>query len=418
MKRIAGFIATLFAIFSIAAVLNACNSGSGSSAEAPPDLSAAAGDARVTLTFTQAPGVEYWLFYAPVAGVTTSNWASLNGRAITRISSPYTLSGLVNGTTYSFTINGRKDGGPGGPGSPTQTAIPRLAGAVWSVGTPLGTTSLNAVATGVLTTNSVANNTTVTVGAGGVIFSAIGGEKTTARTNPVGVTDLNGVAYGSLGYVAVGAAGTILFSADAITWAAQTSNTTNNLNAVISNAAGGYLAVGAGGTLLTSADGKTWVVGTSGTTNELYGLSYLLGQYTAVGAAGTLITSVDSTTWKTITIDTTNALRHVTVGSAIPAGATAAVTLWVAVGDAGTLFTSADAVTWTKQTPISAATFNGVSFGGQFVAVGSGGAIYTSTTGITWAPQSSGTTSDLKAITHNSLGYTAVGGAGANLFSF
>ena len=49
----------------------------------------------------------------------------------------------LNGKVYSFTVNGRKDSGPGGSGSPSISTIPRVAGLSWNAGTPLATSSLN-----------------------------------------------------------------------------------------------------------------------------------------------------------------------------------------------------------------------------------------------------------------------------------
>jgi Fibronectin type III domain len=412
MKSIASLFTNIATAFVVAALLASCNGvgSSGTSADAPPDLKATAGDSQVTLTWTPQPDVEYWLFYAPVAGVTTSNWASLGGRAVVNVSSPYVLSGLVNGSTYSFTMNGRKKGGPGGPGAPTQVAVPRLAGSVWSAGPALGTTTLNGVAAGAIT----AGNSTVAVGNGGAIYSAIAGAAAVVRTNPAGAADLNAVAFGSSGYVTVGAAGTILLSTDAITFTAQTSNTTNTLYGVVSNGVAGFVAVGAGGTVLNSADGKTWTVATSGTTNDLYAITLGSGRYIAAGKNGTLITSTDTTTWTTVTLTATDDLR----GAAVGTNATTSTVLFVAVGAAGTLFSSTDGTTWTKQTPISANDFAAVIYGGQFVAVGNAGSIYTSSDGTTWKSQTSGTTSDLKGSTRSSAGYTAVGATGTNLFSF
>ena len=52
-------------------------------------------------------------------------------------------------------------------------------------------------------------------------------------------------------FVSVGNAGGIFTSLDGLTWTAQVSGTTNNLNALVRTASG-YTAVGAAGTVLTS----------------------------------------------------------------------------------------------------------------------------------------------------------------------
>ena len=125
MKR---FIFLLASIANAAALVSCGNKGS--EADPPPDFTAIPGDGIVTIAFTAAPGVDYWLFYAPGTSVTTSNWSSIGGMAVINVTSPYTVTGLANNTTYSFTVNGRKSGGPGGPGAPTKVATPRLAGRI------------------------------------------------------------------------------------------------------------------------------------------------------------------------------------------------------------------------------------------------------------------------------------------------
>ena len=71
----------LMASIAITAVLNGC-SGKGSASDAPPDFTAIPGDGVVTLAWTAAPDVEYWLFYASGSAVTTSNWSSIGGKAV------------------------------------------------------------------------------------------------------------------------------------------------------------------------------------------------------------------------------------------------------------------------------------------------------------------------------------------------
>lgn len=395
---------------SVAALVSAmwmAGCSNGSSADPPPDLTAVAGDSQVTLTWTAQPGVEYWVFYAPVPGVTTTNWLSIGGRALLNVTPPRVISGLPNGTTHSFVVDARKNGGPAGPGSKTVEVVPRPAGVAWTVGTPLGTGRLNGVSLGVL--NNV--NSSVAVGAGGTIFSSSAGSTTVARTNPAAPADLNAVAVSTGGYVAVGSAGTVVFSADGLTWTAQTSGTTNNLYAVVSTGTG-YVAVGAAGTIITSVDGKVWVGALSGTTKDLYAISFSGTRYVAVGAAGTIIGSADSITWAAATTTNTQDLRG------IIAGLKGTTLQYAAVGAAGLVLTSADGLTWTVGTPISANNFTSIAYGSQFVAVGNAGSIYTSADALTWTRQNSGTNNDLNAITRGQGGYTAVGAAGTNVFSF
>lgn len=405
----------LMASIAITAVLNGC-SGKGSASDAPPDLTAIPGDGVVTLAWTAAPDVEYWLFYASGSAVTTSNWSSIGGKAVINATSPYTITGLTNNSVYSFTMNGRKSGGPGGPGAPTQVVSPRFAGTKWTVAPPLGTGKLNGVSA-IATTN-------VIVGSGGAIFAGANGTTAVAQTNPATPADLNALTYGGLGFAAVGAAGTIVFSSDTTTWAARTSGSVADLYAVTSPGTGGFAAFGAAGTTLYSADGITWTAATSATTQNLYAAAYGVGRYVAVGAGGTIVTSTDRTTWQAVASNTTSDLRAVALGvflTTTGTGVTAVTTttnLFVAMGAAGTLVTSSDGLTWTLRAPISPGTINAVAFGGQFVAVGNAGSIFTSLDGLTWTPQASGTTNNLNALVRTSSGYTAVGAAGTVLTSF
>ena len=137
MKRYHHFFAAAFATF----ILGGCLGGQfdlGSSANPPADVKLVAGDGTVTATWTMAPNVEYWIFSAVADSISTDNWARLLGaRATIAAVSPQVISGLSNDIKYSFTVNGRVDGGPGGPGSTSISVVPRLAGAEWSVGKPL-----------------------------------------------------------------------------------------------------------------------------------------------------------------------------------------------------------------------------------------------------------------------------------------
>jgi len=405
----------LAALVSSALLLFGCGSSS-SSADAAPDFTAIPGDSVVTLAWTAQPGVDYWLFYGAGSSVTSANWAAVGGQAVINAASPYTITGLTNGSTYSFTMNARKNGGPGGPGAPTQVVSPRFAGSKWTVGTPLGTGRLNGTA--------AFSTAGVFVGAGGTIFAGATPATAVARTNPAAPADLNAVNFIGPGFLAVGATGTIISSADATTWVARTSGSIANLNAIGAVGTGPSVAVGAAGTALFSADGTTWISAVSATTRDLFGAAFGAGLYVAVGAGGTIMTSPDGTTWTARQSNTTNDLRAVGLGvfaTTTGSGLTAVVTstnLFVATGVAGTLLTSADGLTWTARAPLSSTRMNAVSFGGQFVAVGDAGRIFTSLDGINWTAQVSGTTNDLTALVRTTTGYTAVGAAGTVLTSF
>src|SRR5437667_5611743 len=50
-----------------------------------------------------------------------------------------------------------------------------------------------------------------------------------------------------------------------------------------------FVAVGAGGVILTSADGVNWVLGQSPTVSALSGIAYGTSQFVAVGDTGTIV---------------------------------------------------------------------------------------------------------------------------------
>ncbi len=399
-----------------AALLLAACGGNGSSASPPLNVTATPGDGVVTLTWVGESDVEYMVFYAAADSITTENWTTLpQAHAILSASSPQVVPAqitsvtpaLVNGTTYAFTVNGRKGGGPGGTGSPSVTAVPRLAGATWTPGTPLAG-DLFGVGFGTVF---------VAVGASGAMYSSANGTAWTALT-PVVSANLSAAVFGG-SYVAVGAGGTMLFSSDAVTWTQGPSVTSNDLYALATNGGGTYVAVGANGTILTSGDGQNWTAANSGTTNHLYGVAYGNGLYIAVGANGTLLISGDLSNWQAIASQTSLDLKSAAYGALLDTSTNTVTNKYVAVGNAGTVVTSADGSTWTALPAIAANNLAMVTYATQFIAVGNGGGIFTSTDGTTWhAATSTGTTSNLNAVGPGLHGYVAVGASGTNLSTF
>ena len=396
----------ILAALSIVAVLfiAACG-GKGSSADPPTDFKAVARDGQVVLSWTMTPGVDYWLFYGAASSITPDTVTTTpGGKILINVVSPLVLSGLANGTTYAFAINGRINSGPGGAGSPSVSATPRLAGAIWNDLTAFGSTDMRGIAFGAVL---------VAAGAGGTMFSSADGTTWTPINFTV-ATDLNAAYYFGGIYLAAGAGGVVLSSADAVTWVAQTTGTSNTLFSLATNSSNLTAAVGAAGTIITSANGTSWTSVASGTTSNLYGVTFGGGRWVAVGAAGTLLTSTDGATWQAVASNTSADLRSVAFRTS---SSTAGAVIYAAVGANGTLVTSPDGLTWTVQAPITLSTLNGIVFGTQFVAVGAGGTILTSTDGIAWAPQASGTTNNLNAIIHPPGSYSVVGSGGLYLSS-
>ena len=91
----------------------------------PQNLSASAGDQKVTLSWDNASGaIAYTLYWKTAPGVTPSN-----GQPILNVSSPYVHTGLTNGSSYYYVVAARNDLGEGSPSSeaaatPTPTPPP------------------------------------------------------------------------------------------------------------------------------------------------------------------------------------------------------------------------------------------------------------------------------------------------------
>jgi hypothetical protein len=353
-----------------------------------------------------------------------STWIGLPGGG-TKINatSPLVLTGLVNGTSYSFSVNGRTNGGPGGPGATPVTATPRLAGSTWTAGAVAGSHALRCVAYGA---------SFVAAGDSGAMYSSADGvawSPITYATTANLTANVNGCSYWGT-YKLVGDGGLVLTSPDAVTWTAQTSGILQNLYAVASNNVNLTVAVGANGTIITSPDGITWTSRVSNTAQPLYAVNYSAlsasgssGTWTAVGAAGTVVNSMDGgLTWTpgTVPSGTTADLRGIAYGASTAA---TGASIFVAVGASGTVLTSAFGSTWSA---VSTATstiptnidLNAVTYGTQFVVVGAGGNSFVSTDGVTWIGSSSaGTTSNLNAVARGPLTYSAVGDSGANVLA-
>ncbi|MDO8698889.1 MAG: hypothetical protein Q7J75_00425 [Rhodoferax sp.] len=415
------FASSLFA----AMFLTACGGGD----PAPPatGVTVTARESTATVSWNMQDGVEYWLFYGPtsIAPADTSTmhgWIGLpGGSVLLKVSSPIVVTGLVNGTSYSFSLNGRTNGGPGGAGTTPVSATPVFAGASWTAG-PATSPAANLRA---VTYGPVGGTGTVfvTAGEGGAMYSSVDGASWSAITS-VTSNRLNGASFFG-NYKLVGDAGTVLTSADGLSWTTRTSGTTQNLYAVASNNLNLNVAVGANGTIIASADGTTWVAATSSATvRDLFGVSYGIvngvGTWVAVGAGGTLVTSTDGLNWHGVTSGTALDLQGVAYGAVTTTSGTTTTTTttFVAVGASGTVLSSTDAATWTVRTPPAAVDLKAVAYGTQFIAAGNGGNIFTSLDGVTWVASSpTGTTNNLLAVARGDLNYSAVGTAGANLMA-
>jgi hypothetical protein len=404
-----------------ALILVACGGGGSSSAPPPPEggISLANGDGQVTLSWTATPGVEYWIFAAPNnPNLGLNNWLATTGSTYRlKVTSPFVVTGLSNGTPYSFFITGRINGGAGGAATPTVTATPRLAGTEWTSVANINTGTKTGLTYGsyVDTATNTLQYRYVAVGNGGRMLSATKIDAWTSLT-PLVSNNLNAATFGFAKFIAVGEVGKIIYSTDTQTWTQATSNSAQNFNAVVAN---GSLAVAVGdnGTIMTSKDAITWTAATTVPSSaHLYGLTYTAsGTWMAVGAAGTILTSTDGATWTSQASGSTASLKAVGSLSSTLNGTTTYT--YVVAGQNGTILKSNDMLAWTVQSANTTANFNDMSSLGQFMLVGSNGTVLTSLDGVTWTRQSTNVSTELTTILKAENQYVVVNTAGGILNS-
>jgi hypothetical protein len=237
--------------------------------------------------------------------------------------------------------------------------------------------------------------------------------------------NLSGIAYGNGQFVAVGDNGTIVASADGVSWLRNESGTTNSFMG-IAYGNGQFVAVGwdnplSQAAIMTSTNGVDWLQRPSGA-GPLYGITYGNGRFVAVGWR-VVVTSFDGVNWLASSVDPISIVGTRLYGVAYGKGKL------VAVGELNNLasdvypllLTSADGANWVEnQWSGVFDMLHGITYGnGQFVAVGSyyNGANYpytseilTSTDGVNWVLRQSGITNGLSGIAFGNRLFVALGG--------
>ena len=401
--------------------------------EAPTGVTATPGDGLVVISWDMLPDLTYWIFLEAGSSVAVRQPDAF---VIRGAISPRQVGGLANGTQYAFVMNATHNDSAAGPNSPVVLATPRLAGADWSAGTPLGTPPQNVKG---IAFNGSRFVVVGDAGTGAPTIFAGDYNYTSAAPNP-GVTawmpptplppspfatNLIEVKF-STSYVALGTDGSIISSADGLNWGANTAVPAapgTNMNGIAFGFVGSvtptYVVVGDGGQIFTSTDTLTWnPVVVPGLASDLNSVALIAGNFMVTGANGTLLTSSNppsSTSWIPLASGTANTLRGVTFNTPL--------NRYVAVGDAGTMVTSVDTVTWTPVTLTPPLTQNllsitvGGASGSRFLAVGQSGTVVFCDAfcddGINWTTASSG--ADLAKVIFAPSMYLAVGDAGANV---
>ena len=179
--------------------------------------------------------------------------------------------------------------------------------------------------------------------------------------------DLNGYAGGKTKGVAVGAAGTVLFTPNGpsgfgTSFILANKATTQNLRGVGSNE-DTFIAVGDNGAIIRSINGETWSGASSASvTTRLNDVYFSDNKWIAVGAAGSIIQSTDNgLNWSVVSSGSTFNLNSVYYTGNV----------WVAVGQTGMAMNSLDGTSWYKKFIGVGADYNGLSYADQkLVAVG------------------------------------------------
>ncbi len=215
-------------------------------------------------------------------------------------------------------------------------------GTTWTQQAGGGTTqSMNSIA-------CPSASTCFAVGNAGTILATKNAGQTWLPQTSGTTSNLNGVSCTSAtACVAAGAGGTVKYTTDGSTWSTGASGTTSALNGVACSSA--CTAVGAAGTIVSSADGgATWTARTSGVTTALNGVACPSSTCYAAGAS--LLKSADGTTW---TAQTPNAN-----GQTLSGIACLDASQCFAGGALGTVVTTTDGgTTWTQRgNPISGPT--------------------------------------------------------------
>lgn len=230
-------------------------------------------------------------------------------------------------------------------------------------------------------------------------------------------SDLYGAAYGAGTFVAVGAHGTILTSADTTTWTERSTNVTGRNIQAITYDGTRFVGVGTTGpveiglpSVFTSPDGRTWTATPSPSLPPLQNLTYASGKYLGFTAT-TVAISNDAQTWQT----------SLPAGVSAIAGVAYNGSTYVLVSSSGSrVATSTNGTAWqTPPLPGNAnPQFYGLGYaGGRFVAVGASGAIYASGDGTvwqaaTWTAPAGQPTNDFFTVTHDGSQYLATGVGG------
>jgi len=198
------------------------------------------------------------------------------------------------------------------------------------------------------------------------------------------------VAYSDGTFISVGgvfisgyATNIILSSTNGTDWLTAYSGTAGALNGV-TYGSNGWVAVGYNGAILTSSNGLTWNSQNIGATNTLNCVAYGNGIYVALGTSIFYYDGIHSE--QSMAYCSTNSINWTgpyTMNA--PTAIAYGNNMFVGVGQDGALATSPDGINWTAGSSVIFDDFGGVAFGnGTFAAVCPGFGVVTSSDGTNW----------------------------------
>ncbi len=153
-------------------------------------------------------------------------------------------------------------------------------------------------------------------------------------------------------------------------------DTSQHLRSIARSDSGLYTAVGDAGSIITSEDAISWNKTYAGTLEKINGVIWAMGKFVAVGDKGVILTSSDGKDWTNADLlkDKVNLHSVASSGKEI-----------IATGDDGTVLISKDGVFWEQRRMATAERINRVRWiNDRYIAVGGAMLILTSTDGITW----------------------------------
>ncbi|WP_438480140.1 beta strand repeat-containing protein [Oleiharenicola lentus] len=209
-------------------------------------------------------------------------------------------------------------------------------------------------------------------------------------------------------FIAGGIRGTLLTSADGLTWTQRPVAANNNLLSV-AYGNGLYVMIGSLNAVFTSTDGINWQPGSTGlhgAPSQLQEVAFGNGKFVATGTGGVISTSTNGLNWTTGSLGAGNTEQL--AGLHFDGD-------FIAISSGNKVYVSADGITWTQEgtTPAGLNSFaSDPSATGLGVAVGDNGAIHTTSDGITWTARSSGTTNQLIGINYVNNQFIATGALG------